>query len=57
MLVNVTARMASGDTPRSSKYAMRYVKHPGLAAARARDDQQRPVHVLHGGPLGFIENR
>ncbi len=30
-------------------------QHPGLARARARDDQQRPLSVGHGLALGLVE--
>ena len=56
LLVNVTARMCAGSTPRScDQLRDPQGQHPGLARSRARQHQERPVTVLHRLPLRRVE--
>ena len=53
LLVKVMARIPHGAaSPVAMRWAMRRVRHPGLARAGAGHDQQRPAPVLDGRPLG-----
>ena len=56
LLVNVMARMASGITPMIfDEIGDAKGDDPGLAAARAREDEDRPVCSFNGGTLLRVE--